>query len=75
VIGTEVGGVPTAVDDGETGYLVPKDGIGELAARMDELLGEPGEYERMAQESRTWAVDHDWTAIAERVSQVYAGSR
>ncbi|TKX47285.1 glycosyltransferase family 1 protein [Halorubrum sp. SD690R] len=75
VIGTDVGGVPTAVDDGETGYLVPKDGIRELASRMDELLGEPGEYERMAQESRTWAVDHDWTAIAERVSRVYAGSR
>ena len=75
VIGTEVGGVPTAVDDGETGYLVPKDGIGELAARMDKLLGEPGEYERMAQESRTWAVDHDWTAIAERVSGVYGESR
>jgi phosphatidylinositol alpha-1,6-mannosyltransferase len=75
VIGTQVGGVPTAVDDGETGYLVPKDGIGELATRMDELLGAPGEYERMAQGSRTWAVDHDWTAIAERVSGVYGESR
>jgi hypothetical protein len=42
---------------------------------MDELLGERSEYERMARESRTWAVDHDWTAIAERVGRVYADSR
>jgi len=27
VVGTEVGGIPTAVDAGETGYLVPKDGL------------------------------------------------
>jgi len=39
VVGTEVGGIPTAVDAGETGYLVPKDGISELAGRMEELLG------------------------------------
>jgi len=58
VVGTEVGGIPTAVDAGETGYLVPKDGISELAGRMEELLGDSREHERMAQASRTWAVEH-----------------
>ena len=71
VIGTDVGGIPTAVDAGETGYLVPKDGVTELAARMDELLGDRGAHDRMSEASRTWAVDHDWTAIAERVGRVY----
>ena len=74
VIGTDVGGIPTAVDEGETGYLVPKDGVTELARRMDELLGNRHAHERMARESRTWAVDHDWTAIAKRVSRVYAAT-
>jgi len=71
VIGTDVGGIPTAVDTGETGYLVPKDGVEELAARMAELLGDRDEYDRMSHASRAWAVDHDWAAIAERVDQVY----
>ncbi|WP_232343090.1 glycosyltransferase family 4 protein [Halosimplex litoreum] len=72
VIGTEVGGIPTAVADGETGYLVPRDGIGELAARMEELLGDPDTYERMAASSEAWAGDHEWSEIASRVELEYA---
>lgn len=72
VIGTEVGGIPTAVADGETGYLVPRDGIDELAARMEELLGDPEAYERMAESSEAWASDHEWSEIASRVETEYA---
>jgi len=71
VIGTDVGGIPTAVDEGETGYLVPKDGINELASRIDELLSDDYQHDQMATASRTWAADHDWIEIAERVSRVY----
>jgi phosphatidylinositol alpha-1,6-mannosyltransferase len=72
VIGTEVGGIPTAVDDGETGYLVPRDGVDELAARMEELLSDPVAYERMAESSESWASDHEWGEIASRVETEYA---
>jgi len=66
VVGTEVGGIPTAVDAGETGYLVPKDRISELAGRMEELLGIRVSTNGWLKRLRTWAVEHDWTAIAGR---------
>lgn len=47
VIATAVGGVPEAIEDGETGYLVPPDGTDEMAGRIDDLLARPEEQRRM----------------------------
>ena len=71
VIGTDVGGVPTAIDDGETGYLVPKDGVEELAERIDDSLHDPVAYDGLASNAREWAEDHDWKSIAARVEDLY----
>jgi len=71
VVGTAVGGVPTAVDAGETGYLVERDDVAALADRMADLLLEPDTYDAMAQSSVEWAAAHDWREIAGRVEQVY----
>jgi phosphatidylinositol alpha-1,6-mannosyltransferase len=71
VLGTDVGGVPTAVEDGETGYLVGKDAVGALAGRMGELLADERQYESMATAARAWAVEHDWSEIAAQVEGVY----
>ncbi|SEO83645.1 phosphatidylinositol alpha-1,6-mannosyltransferase [Halorientalis persicus] len=74
VVGTEVGGVPTAVDAGETGYLVERDDVAALADRMADLLLEPATYDAMAQSSVEWADAHDWHEIAGRVEAVYEGA-
>jgi len=71
VLGTDVGGVPTAVDDGETGYLVGKDDVGGLATRMATLLEDDAAYEQTAMKAREWAEKHAWSEIAERVGQIY----
>jgi len=71
VIGTDVGGIPTAVDAGETGYLVPQGGVDELADRMNGLLDDDEQYEEMVTRAREWGESHDWSEIASRVSQVY----
>lgn len=42
VVATEVGGVPDAVVDGQTGMLVPPGNVHRLAAAIDRLLGDPG---------------------------------
>lgn len=47
VIATAVGGVPEAVKDGETGFLVPPGGVDELGERIDYLLSHPDERQRM----------------------------
>lgn len=76
VVGTDVGGVPTAVADGETGYLVAQDDVEGLAGRIGELLSDQDAYRTKAVASRERAEAHDWAAIASRVESVYrsAGS-
>jgi phosphatidylinositol alpha-1,6-mannosyltransferase len=71
VIGTDVGGVPTAIDDGESGAIVPRDGIDELAERMDALLSDSSRYGAMVEGARGWAERHDWTEIASEVNGAY----
>ena len=43
VIGTQVGGIPEMVVDGETGLLVPPHDPPRLAAAIDRLLGDAGQ--------------------------------
>jgi len=71
VIGTDVGGIPTAVNQGETGYLVARGEAEELAGRIDEILDGVERYEQMASASREWAEDHDWMAIAGQIVDTY----
>jgi glycosyltransferase involved in cell wall biosynthesis/peptidoglycan/xylan/chitin deacetylase (PgdA/CDA1 family) len=48
VVATEVGGTPDVVRPGETGWLVPPEDSGALAAAMIEALLDPGERARRA---------------------------
>ena len=52
VLGTNVGGMPEIVREGETGELVPPDANEALAGRLDRLLREPGRLEAMGAAAR-----------------------
>lgn len=41
VVAFSVGGVPEWLDDGDTGYLIPRCDVGAFAAALDRLLGDP----------------------------------
>jgi len=47
VVATAVGGVPEAVVDGKTGFLVPDDGVDEMRDRISDLLSHPDERRAM----------------------------
>jgi glycosyltransferase involved in cell wall biosynthesis len=47
VVATNVGGAPDAVEDGETGLLVPPRDPARLAEAIDALLGDPARRARM----------------------------
>jgi colanic acid/amylovoran biosynthesis glycosyltransferase len=47
VIGSRIGGIPEAVMDGESGFLVPERNAAALAARMRTLLADPALRQRM----------------------------
>lgn len=52
VIGTVNGGIPEAIDDETTGYVVPEKNIIELADRIDRLLRDPSLRQWMGQRGR-----------------------
>jgi len=73
VLSTPVGGIPEAVTDGVEGYLVAPGDIDALAARLQQLLLEPGLASRMGAAARrkvesTFSSD----AVLPRVERLYA---
>jgi starch synthase len=86
VVATAVGGIPEVVEDGVTGLLVPydalDDGTGEpvdaaglaagLAARVNELLADPGRAEAMGKAGRARAIERfGWDVAAVETLRLY----
>jgi phosphatidylinositol alpha-1,6-mannosyltransferase len=57
VIGGDSGGAPDAILDGESGYVVH--GVPGTAARVIELLADPGRARAMGEKGLAW-VDREW---------------
>ena len=60
VVATRVGGIPEAIDDGITGYLVDPGDIEGLAKRVRQLIDSPEERLRMGEAGRL-RVERDFT--------------
>lgn len=86
VVASAVGGIPEIVVDGETGILVPfevgDDPYGspadpgrfaaDLAARIDELLADPGRAARMGRAGRARVLERfAWSEIAAQTAALY----
>lgn len=86
VVCSAVGGMVEVVVDGETGFLVPLEQqeqspfealdpeqfSRDLAARIDQLMGDPDLCERMAAAGRRRAVEvFSWEAIGRRTHELY----
>jgi phosphatidylinositol alpha-1,6-mannosyltransferase len=54
VIGGRSGGVPEAIQDGETGFLVDPENPKEIANRISELLLDPGRAKAMGGQGLRW---------------------
>ncbi|MBV7504119.1 glycosyltransferase family 4 protein [Bacillus sp. sid0103] len=51
-IATNVGGIPELIDDGKTGFVIPKGSAQELAAKLKVLYDQPFLKERLGQQAR-----------------------
>lgn len=64
VVASNSPGLREAVRDGETGFLVPHGDTTALAARVDELLGDPALYARMRAAAIAWSKTFTWDKAA-----------
>jgi len=72
VVATDAGGLPEVVEDGVTGFVVPKGDATALAAALDKLLSDPALRERMGRAGRERALARfDWMGVAERFELLY----
>jgi len=70
VVATRVGGVPDMIDQGESGWLVAPNDFEEIAARLQQVLGTPGELARMSAAARRRAVEK--MALSDTVERMAA---
>lgn len=72
VVATRVGGVPSLVEDGQTGLLVPWGDPQALAEKIEWLLAHPEERERLGNNARRVArARHTPQVVAEKTIQAY----
>ncbi len=58
VVATAVGGIAEAIDEGQTGFLVPRADVAALAGALIRLAADPGLRRRMGAASRRSFVEH-----------------
>jgi glycosyltransferase involved in cell wall biosynthesis len=57
LVGTRVGGIPEIIDDGKSGFLVPRRDTQAMAARILDLLRDPDLRRRMGESGRRIATE------------------
>jgi len=68
VVGSAIGGIPQAIADGETGFLVEPGSAEELAAKLDVLLSDAKRAEAMGHEARRRVQGRfNWAQTADRM--------
>jgi colanic acid/amylovoran biosynthesis glycosyltransferase len=72
VVATPSGGVPTLIEDGETGFLVPMRDPETLADQLVYLLERPDERDRLGTNARTFVeTNYSWDAVLGSLTNAY----
>jgi glycosyltransferase involved in cell wall biosynthesis len=70
-VGSDIGGIPQAIEDGRTGLLVEPGEPDDLAAKLATLLTEPKRAQAMGKAGRQRVLDRfSWEATADRLAEV-----
>jgi glycosyltransferase involved in cell wall biosynthesis len=72
VIGSNIGGIPDIVHDGETGLLFPQKNVSELSKSINKIIENPDISERIAESGYQMVKDNfSWERIAKDYIDVY----
>jgi glycosyltransferase involved in cell wall biosynthesis len=73
VVATDAGGLPEVVENGVTGYVVPKGDAAALAEGIDRLLADDALRSQMGKAGRARAIERfDWDLSVKQFEAVYA---
>lgn len=72
VVGTNSGGTPELVSDGETGLLIDRNEPEELASAIRMLLDNPELRSEMGRRGEEVAAQYSWSRVADRYLEVYS---
>jgi glycosyltransferase involved in cell wall biosynthesis len=71
VVSTYSGGIPEIMQDGQTGLLVERGDVRELALAISRILDNPALARAMGEAGRTRAIAHfSWNAISGRLAEL-----
>lgn len=71
-IATQVGGVPSVIEDGVNGLLVPAKDIEALTAAIERVMADPGLRSRLGMAARaTVAKRFNWDTRADQIIDLY----
>jgi len=71
VVASQVGGLAFLVEDGKTGFVVPGGDPEALAARLSDLIWQPGLRDRLGREGARVARRYAWPNITRQIIRVY----
>jgi glycosyltransferase involved in cell wall biosynthesis len=72
VVATPVGGIPSLVEDGRTGLLVPPGDAGALRAAIERLLADPGLRRRLGEAAREQVTELcSWERVVDETLAAY----
>jgi glycosyltransferase involved in cell wall biosynthesis len=75
VIATPVGGIPSLIEDGKTGFLVPFGDAVALRATIKRVLADDELRKRVGEAARARVTEYcSWDRVTERTLQVYAAA-
>jgi len=73
-VGSDHAGIPEAILEGQSGFIVPERDAGTLAARLGQILGDPELQERMGSAARRLAQQRfDASRQMRRLEEIYDG--
>jgi starch synthase len=76
VVASAVGQIPSIVEDGRTGILVPPGEPASIAAALARLAGDPELRERLGDRARAAAVERfSWNGVLSRITAALAATR
>ena len=72
IVSTTVRGLSEIVSDGQNGFLVEPENPAQLAEKILLTLNSDVLREELSANNRTWAEQHTWEKVVERLEEVYS---